>query len=193
MSLFTITSIDGVYVDAFLTDESNRLVFISLWGRDTALQELLARLQLPKSENGIRDFHLLGQDGQRHFVTVPNVDDLEKNTFKTGNTIFGVMTQMWIYDRLSIKADMTNHRAIMLYRMSDPQPDPWPLIKTVCPLPLLDHWRDVFIAKCFEKQWIRLLENGHDMSGYQVHIGDDVEDVVSDLIHSQQIALPETA
>lgn len=193
MSLFKISAIDGVYVDAFLTDESNRLVFLSLWGRDTALQELLARLQLPKSDNGIRDFHLLGDDGQRHFVTVSHVDDLEKNTFKTGSTLFGMLTQMWIYDRLSVKADLSNHRALMLYRPEDPSPDLWPLVRTVCPLPLLDHWREIFIAKCFEKQWIRILENGFGMSGFYVHLGDDIETVVSDMIHCDQLTLPETA
>ncbi len=193
MSLFKISAIDGVYIDAFLTDESNRLVFLSLWGRDTALQELIARLQLPKSDNGIRDFHILGHNGERHFVTVPNVDDLEKNTFKTGNTIFGVLTQMWIYDRLATKADLTNHRGLILYHQDDGRPDLWPLVKTVCPLPLLDHWREVFLARCFEKQWIKFLENGFGMSGFYVHLGDDIEAVVTEMIHNQQLQLPENA
>ena len=192
MKLMQLTEINGVYADAYLTDESNKLIFLSVWGRDTALQEFIARLQMPKAENGIRDFHILSEK-IRQFVTVPNVDDLEKTTIKTPDTILGVMTQMWIYDRLAVKPDNTNHRALMLYRTQDKRPDLWPVVKSVCPLPLLDHWQDIFLAMCFDKQWIKMLEHGSGMSGLYVHLGDDLDQVVSDMIRNVQLTLPNAA
>lgn len=188
MQFFKISEIDGVFADAYLCDDE-RLVFLSVWGRDTALQEFIARLQLSKSENGIRDFHIEGEN-VRQYASISNIDDLEKTTIKTSaDTVLGQLTQLWIYDRLAIKPDTVNHRALMLYKTHDARPNLWPLVKSVCALPLLDHWQDLFLATCFNKQWIRILENGYGVSGFYLKLGEDVEPVVSDMIHTRALTL----
>jgi len=188
--LFTLSEIHEVYADAYLTDDANHLLFLSVWGRDTALQEFLARLQLPQSENGIKNFHITGTE-MNQYVIVPNVDNLDKTIAKTSrNTILGELTQLWIYDKIAVTADMANHRALMLYSNDDAQPDPWPIIKNVCPLPLLNEWRETFLKKCFEKKWIYHLDKGFGISGYFIEINaDELEQVMTEMIQQGQLSI----
>ncbi|HEB56630.1 MAG TPA: hypothetical protein ENI98_10065 [Gammaproteobacteria bacterium] len=189
MELLKISAINDIFVDAYLVDEANYLLFLSLWGRDTALQEFIARLSLPASENGIRDFHVVGH-GHDRYVQIPNVDMLDKTTAKTsGNTIFGQLTQLWIYDKQAVKPDMSNRRAMMLFRESD-NPDPWPTVKTVCHLPLLDHWREAFLNCCHKREWLRKLDKGFGMSGLLIELGDDdVESAITEMIRNRELML----
>jgi hypothetical protein len=113
-TMMTLSAIADVYADAYLADDSGSLLFLSVWGRDTALQELLARLQLPRSENGIREFTLASGEFKK-LVRVPNVDELDKATLSVGLTIFGPLTQLWIIDKLALDPDLVNHRALMLH------------------------------------------------------------------------------
>jgi len=41
-SLMQLDVIPDLYVDASLVDTCDKLLFLSLWGRDTAIQEFLA-------------------------------------------------------------------------------------------------------------------------------------------------------
>jgi hypothetical protein len=192
-NLFTLSAMHDVYADAYLADDSGRLLFLSVWGRDTALQELLARLQLPRSENGLREFNLLNGESKR-LVSVPNVDELDKITSKTpSHTIFGVLTQLWIYDQLAIRPDRVNHRALMLYDTEDGMPDLWPLMKTVCPLPLLDSWKETFLTRCRQQHWIKPLENGAGVAGISIELDDGLEPMMTEMIHRGELTLPLTA
>lgn len=189
--LFSLSAIADVYADAYLADDSGNLIFLSVWGRDTALQELLARLQLPRSENGIRDFNLVGEDGKK-LVSVPNIDELEKVTTKTGQTILGDLTQLWIYDKLASRPDIVNHRGLMLHNPDHGLTDPWPLLKSVCPLPLLDTWKDIMLAKCRQKKWIQSLNNGVGITGTLIEFDDDLEAMMTQMIRQGELALPAT-
>jgi len=189
MKLLKISAINDVFVDAYLVDDANHLLFLSIWGRDTALQEFIARLSLPVNENGIRDFNVIG-DAHERYVQIPNVDTLDKTTTKTSaNTIFGQLTQLWVYSKQAVHPDMVNRRAMMLFRESD-NPDPWPVVKTVCHLPLLDHWRESFLDCCRKRQWLRKLEQGFGMSGFLIELGDDsVESAITKMIHNRELML----
>ncbi len=188
-NLFKLSVIADVYADAFLTDDSNTLLFLSIWGRDTALQEFLARLQLSSSNNGIRDFHIVG-NGMDQYVRVPNVDELDKTTSKTSrDTIYGELTQLWIFDKLAVKPDLTNHRALMLYSVDDLKPDPWPIIKTVCPLPLLDSWRKTIIDVFTQHQWINELSKGYGMNAFYIELNDDLQNVMTDMINENKLTI----
>lgn len=182
-----MSAIGDLYIDAVLTDETSHLVFMSIWGRDTALQEFIARLQLPLSDNGIRDFRVIGETTTK-YVQVPNVDLLEKMTTKTSkNTVFGQLTQLWIYNKLVAVPDMVNRRAFMLCK-SGHVPDPWPLIKTVCSLPLLDHWRGAFLDHCRKREWLRNID-GIGVHGVAIELGDDVGPAISEMIRSRELTL----
>jgi len=191
MNLFSISAISDVYVDSFLTDDSGYLIFISVWGRDTAIQEFLARLQLPKSENGIHDFYIM-EDGNRRYVNMPNVDSLDKCFAKTKKeTVFGVMNHLWIYDKLAVRPDFSNRRALVLFKSSDTAPRLWPIIKSICHLPLLDEWEEIFTKKCFDEEWITEISNGHGMKAYQISLDDNVENVVESMIREGDLRLPD--
>lgn len=187
-TMMTLSAISDVYADAYLADDSGSLLFLSVWGRDTALQELLARLQLPRSENGIREFTLASGEFKK-LVRVPNVDELDKATQGVGLTIFGPLTQLWIYDKLALDPDLVNHRALMLHGVERPV-DPWPLVKMVCPLPLLDEWRECFLSRCRQRQWIRPLENGVGIAGTLIELDDELEPMITEMIQRGELCLP---
>ncbi len=187
-TMMTLSAIADVYADAYLADDSGSLLFLSVWGRDTALQKLLARLQLPRSENGIREFTLASGEFKK-LVRVPNVDELDKATLSVGLTIFGPLTQLWIIDKLALDPDLVNHRALMLHGVESPV-DPWPLVKTVCPLPLLDEWRECFLSRCRQRQWIRSLENGVGIAGTLIELDDELEPMITEMIQRGELILP---
>jgi len=56
--MLAINEVNDVYCDALVCDEGY-LVFASCWGRDTAIQELLARLTLATSEGESVNYHLM--------------------------------------------------------------------------------------------------------------------------------------
>ncbi len=122
------------------------------------------------------------------------MDELDKITTKTpSDTLFGKLTQLWIYDKLAIRPDPVNHRALMLYDPEVGLPDPWPLLKTVCPLPLLDYWKEAFLAHCRQQQWIRPLDNGVGVAGLSIELDDTLEPMMTEMIHRQVLTLPMTA
>ena len=96
--LFQLEECPDLYVDACACDEQRNLVFLSAWGRDTALQEFLARLTLGSSENGLSQFHII-VDG-RSLPVFPNIDMLEKRTTRQlRGTLFGSLVHLWLFDR----------------------------------------------------------------------------------------------
>ena len=96
--LMPITETPGLYADAVLTDDGNNLLFLSLWGRDTAVQEFRARLSLPVHEGGLDNFHLEGLP----FVQIGNPERLVTDSGRTpSQLIFGSLVHLWLYDRLA--------------------------------------------------------------------------------------------
>lgn len=134
--------------DGCLCDEQRNLIFLSLWGRDTAVQEFLARLTLCQEGKGIEQFHLI--DDAEHsetLVFVGDVDRLEKRTTRAfRQTLFGSMINVWLFDGRCIKPDKANSCALaLLPKDSDRTQRLWTLVQETCPLPLIDHWRDTVL------------------------------------------------
>src|SRR3546814_20834989 len=63
-------------------------------------------------------------------------------------TLFGSLTNVWLFDRRCVKPDKANASALaLLPRDSAHRLDRlWTLVQDTCPLPLLDHWRDTVLA-----------------------------------------------
>ena len=78
--LFKLKELSDLYADACVRDESGQLMFLSLYGRDTAIQQLLAAFTLKVTEGGLSAFHLQDPEGQAHVVYVGNAERLEKFT-----------------------------------------------------------------------------------------------------------------
>jgi hypothetical protein len=131
--------------DACIGDEEGRLIFLSFWARDTAVQEFLARLTLAQEARGIEEFHVVNEAGAAFPILVGDVDRLEKRMTRAyRRTLFGSLSNVWLFDRRCIHPDKANARAwALLPRDSSCRQDRlWQLARETCPLPLLDPWRE---------------------------------------------------
>lgn len=147
--LCRIAQLPDLMLDGCVCDERNTLIFASLWGRDTAVQEFVARLTLRSDEKGIDHFHVITEEDTELSVFVGNVDTLEKRTTRTfTHTLFGSMVHLWIFDRRCVKPDKSNATALAILAKNASLRDRrlWKLVQQTCPLPLLDHWGDTVMG-----------------------------------------------
>ncbi|WP_455722252.1 hypothetical protein [Xanthobacter autotrophicus] len=131
--------------DGCVSDETGTLIFLSVWARDTAIQQFLARLTLGSTEDGLDRFHVHVGPGDARPILVGNVDRLEKRSTRVfRRTLFGSIVNLWLFDRRCVKPDKANASALALLPRDDARPFDrlWTLVQDTCPLPLLDHWRD---------------------------------------------------
>ena len=145
---YRIDECPDLMADGCVGDENGNLVFLSIWARDTAVQEFLARLTLGRDEQGLEQFHLITEQGGSVPVFVGNVDNLEKRITRAyRRTLFGSLVNLWLFDRRAVKPDKANASALaLLPRESAHRLDRlWLLVRDTCPLPLLDHWRDIVL------------------------------------------------
>ncbi|KUM43365.1 hypothetical protein AR540_24245 [Pseudomonas sp. EpS/L25] len=80
-------------------------------GRDTAVQEFLARLTLGRSNGGLEQFHLI-QSG-RSLQVFPYAERLEKRTTRQ---LRGSLLHVWLFDGRCAVPDRANHLAYALVR-----------------------------------------------------------------------------
>lgn len=192
MSLMSITEAPGLFADAVVTDQST-LVFLSLWGRDTAIQEFLARLSLPLQEGGQSTIRLEADPST--YVQVGGVERLQKDTGRMPKAnLFGDTVHLWLYDRLAFAPDYTNRRALMFYRPGEEQSAHlterlWALVKDTCHLPLLDHWRETVLAGMETVGWIKRLA-GIGLHAIQVSLPEaQVEETVQHWIRQGHLTV----
>lgn len=171
----------GVYADAALADETGNLLFLSLWGRDTAIQELRARLSLPAHEGGLSDLRFEHQRFRR--VQIGDPGRLDSETGRTGQTLFGPLIHLWLYDRIAQRPDLANRRALMLCKPGQADTDRlWALVTEVCHLPLLPHWREAVLETFRSAGWIQYL-GGMGIDAYVIQLAEEaVEETITRLI-----------
>lgn len=146
--LYRLDECPDLMADGCITDESGNLVFLSVWARDTAVQEFLARLTLGRAEDGLDQFHLITEQGSSIPVFIGNADLLEKRITRAfRRTLFGSMVHLWLFDRYCITPDKANTRALAVLPKGTCQHERlWVLVRETCPLPLLDHWCEPVLA-----------------------------------------------
>jgi hypothetical protein len=144
-SLYRIEECADLMADACLCDDDRRLTFASIWGRDTAVQEFLARLTLVAGDHSLDHFHLLTDEHVSIPVFVGDTDRLEKRqTRALRRTLFGSLLNVWLIDKRCLTPDKANGTALALLPKvtTDSSQRLWRLVQDTCSLPLLDHWRD---------------------------------------------------
>lgn len=147
-TLYLIDECPDVMADACVSDDHGNLVFLSIWARDTAIQQFLARLTLGRDEQGLDQFHIITEQHGSVPVFIGNVDRLEKRMTRAfRRTLFGSLSNVWLFDRRCVKPDKANASALaLLPRNSTHRLDRlWTLVRDTCPLPLLDHWRETVL------------------------------------------------
>ncbi|MFI8748030.1 hypothetical protein ACIGKL_23160 [Pseudomonas sp. NPDC077186] len=148
-TLHRIDECADLMADACIRDEQGNLIFISVWARDTAIQQFLAQLTLGHDENGLDSFHLITEQGGSVPVFISTVERLEKRLTRSyRRTLFGSMVNLWLFDRRCIRPDKSTASALALLprSVSDPTSRLWQLVRDTCPLPLLDHWQAPVLA-----------------------------------------------
>ncbi|AVS92450.1 hypothetical protein C8246_12375 [Paracidovorax avenae] len=143
--LYLMDECPDVMADACVADDQGGLVFLSIWARDTAVQQFLARLTLGRDEQGLQHFHLITPEGGSVPVFVDNVDRLEKRMTRAyRRTLFGALSNVWLFDRRCVKPDKANASAMALVPKGNgcTLDHLWSLVRDTCPLPLLGHWRE---------------------------------------------------
>lgn len=144
-SLYRIEECADLMADACVCDDDRRLIFTSLWGRDTAVQQFLAQLTLVSGEHSLDHFHVLTEEHVSIPVFVGDTARLEKRqTRALRRTLFGSLLNVWLFDKRCITPDKANGTALALLPKSttDSSQRLWRLVQDTCSLPLLDHWRD---------------------------------------------------
>ena len=61
--MYRIEEFPEVWADACLRDGEGRFMFLSIFGRDVSLMQLLAAIELGSDSSGVKRFHLLSPDG----------------------------------------------------------------------------------------------------------------------------------
>jgi hypothetical protein len=179
---------------------------LSLWGRDTAIQEFLAGISLANEEGGLDSFFLTtgikeNGDPLRKLVQIGEAKRLNHHSGRmpASNVFGGDMAHLWIFDRLATDPDLANRRTIAISRSDNgaaikekavSQSRIWQLTKAICHLPLLDHWAEIVIKRFYDREWIKDF-NGIGVNGalIDLSLGEEVEDEISTLIKDGILAL----
>jgi hypothetical protein len=208
-TLYTVGDVHGLFVDAIVQHkDTGTLLFGSFWGRDTAVQEFLARLSLSSSEGGLTAVTLADvdaperPDGQLRI----RIDDPAQLAKLTGRmpaaNLFGAVAQVWLYVPLAAEPDYAGRRALRLLLANSGLPDSaqrtaafqgeaaWALFKSVSPVPLLDEWRKVMIQTGMAQAWLKF-HPGLGVHALEIDLSaSGFEAVISSLIRGGRLRLP---
>jgi hypothetical protein len=198
--MFKLKELFDIFADACVRDEAGNLVFLSLYGRDTTVQQLFAAFYLKASEGGFDQVHLVDDKGVENFVFVGDADRLTKTSgrFPRAN-LFGNLVHTWIYDPSVIRPDMVNRAAWLLAERGDGTAEAdldarvWEAYRQLSPVPLLDHWREAVVAAtgvdCITSMDETPFPPLGRVSAVRVKVGENFAPKVSELIRNGTLLL----
>lgn len=183
--LYEIDRCPGVFVDACIRDEAGRLLLLSAFGRDTAVKELMARMQLgAQHPDGLQDLLLKPQHAtQRPLkVLVGNAKDLDKLSGRLPKCVYGNLNHLWLYHPAILApvkgADVAwviepvpkQLNGLPVYKAHQLPKELvdkiktrlWAAITQLASIPLLAHWRDPVIAAIESSMLLRMGQRGHE-------------------------------
>ena len=116
--LYRIDECSDLMADACVCGDQGDLIFLSVWARDTAIQQFIGRLTLGRSEDGLDQFHVVTDQGGSLPVFVGSVERLEKRLTRSyRRTLFGSLVNLWLFDRRCIRPDKATTSALALHRV----------------------------------------------------------------------------
>ncbi len=199
MCLYRVNEMSDIFVDACVRDLSGNLLFLSCYGRDTALTQLFAAFSLSPSEGGLMQLSLEGDDGRIHRVGINNAERLKKMSGRLPKeNLFGNVAQTWIYDPIVLEPDRSNLMGWVLIdintvvmKSDELQKEidrrVWAMYQMLSPGPLLPIWelpiREATREAVLEMQMSSFLPLGR-ISALLVHLPDDFSEQVSQLVKS---------
>ena len=203
--MFRIKEVADVFVDACVRDETGQMLFLSCFGRDTAIQQLFAAFYLRVSEGGLEYFHLRKPNAESweegDLVRVGNDDALQKLSGRLPReNVFGNLAHTWIYDSAIARPDRAMRTAWVVGPEGAEKSDPrqvedrvWDVFRLLSPVPLLDTWRPKLMEACFETCVTAMSESAYPPLGrvlaHKVKLPDTFVDTVSDLVKRRKLTL----
>lgn len=179
--LYSIERCTDTYVDACLRDEAGRLLLMSVYGRDTAIRELQARIQLGAShQDGLGEMILkpVEEVGSRipQRVLIGSAKDLDKITGRLPSCVYGNLTHMWLFNPVLKTPQKGADVAWVVQPLIDGdgvvdrtrelRQRMWSAVTHLSSIPLLPHWSDIVIAALSKQgMLITMGERGNE----QVH------------------------
>jgi len=150
--MFVLEEQSDVFIDALASDHHAQLLFMSVFGRDTSVQQLLARLHQSVREGGITQLSAVDRLGGKVSlqVSVGDPKRLEKATGRLPRTgLLGNLIHAWIFDPAVLTVDHATRSAWILEQeinRAQLTSLAWALIKELSPVPLLDTWREPVLS-----------------------------------------------
>lgn len=211
--MFKIQHFVDLYVDACIRDDAGKLVFMSVFGRDTAVRELMARIHLNDgSKLGLTELVLIGCDywhhGQKHTVYLPDPKTLDKTTGRMPTAMYGDLTHMWVYREGLHEPDKGAKQAWVIRpggqsaeNMEVLREQVWQVVCELAAVPLLAHWRDAVLAAIWPDMVFKMGQSTDGLVNplfskplgklvaFRVCLRDDFEERVSSLIRQRKITL----
>ena len=144
--MYKIKEIQDLFADAFVVDEGS-LVFVSMYGRDTAIQQLFASFSLP-IQNGGLDRITFEADGDTYEPVVGLIKDHSKLEKFTGRlpreNLFGNLSHVWIFDSNCVAPDRVTQSAWIFSKdgesLESIERRCWEITNLLSTVPLLDSW-----------------------------------------------------
>lgn len=200
LPLWRIREFSELYVDAMVCDDVGQILFFSVFGRDGAIQQLLAAFHLPSNQGGIDVVTLLKAvdtcpewtGSARGLVGDPN--RFTKLTGKLPRGCFGQLAHVFIYDKAVMAPDQSAGVGWVLSFDSteaDHQARIWSMVKRLLPLPVLDHWQASLLHAVSDQ--IIHLDREHRavwpavgrVRASQVRLDESIRDTISRLVRER--------
>jgi len=158
--LYAIERCTDTFVDACLRDEGGRLLLLSVYGRDTAIRELQARIHLgSQHQDGLGEMILkpVEEVGNRspQRVTIGNAKELDKLTGRIPSCVYGNLTHMWLFHPALKSPQKGANTAWVVQSLNTEQETLtrshqlnkriWTAVCHLASIPLLPHWREPVI------------------------------------------------
>lgn len=217
--MYQIQQVSDVHVDACVRNEAGQLIFLSAFGRDTAIKELMARMELGTGDNhSLSELTLKGTcdyAGESHAVMVGDPKRLDKHTGRLPKRkLFGNMTHVWIYDPAIREPDKGSRTAWLIDRVLsdgaessslDIRERIWATIGQLASIPLLPHWRDTVLKAVWRDMVFEMGKTTSEeynprfskplggMQAFRIALTEEFPNVVSSLIKSGQLHLEQQA
>jgi hypothetical protein len=204
--LYRIKGRADLFVDACARNEAGQLLFLSVFGRDTSIQQLLASFALGAKENGITQFKLHVHGAADELVLIGDASRLEKLTGRLPRqNLFGNLTHAWIFDPALVVPDRANRLVWRLFGESRNPHSPeqrerftaelWATLRQLMPVPLLEHWREPVLREAAEHvAWFEHFGPGPigRVTGYKLELPEAFLATVSTLVREGELTLTPT-
>jgi hypothetical protein len=202
--MFLLEQQSDVFVDALVSDHRAQLLLLSVYGRDTSIQQLMARLHQRRDQGGVDELTLLhaATRAEALRVLVGDPARLEKLTGRLPRTgLMGNLLHAWIFDPVVLRLDHATGSGWLLdhlpgdlpsrQRAVDEAAQAWRMVKELSPVPLLDHWMLPVLAHLQTVQALVRPACAGPVSALRVELPQDFMAWVSDQVRAGQ--LPEVA